>query len=66
MNTLLNINNVSVGHIVAASSSPHSSVGGSSLNISCQLTFISGASCCFCWFLDGELQGHGLDIDLVI
>ena len=47
MNTVLNIKYVNVGFTTSDSSSPHSSVGGSSLNISCQLTFISGASCCF-------------------
>jgi hypothetical protein len=47
MNKVLSMNYVNVGFTVADSPSLHSSVEGSSLNISCQLTFISGASRCF-------------------
>lgn len=47
MNTVLNIKYVNVGYIAADSPSLHSSVGGSSQNISCQLKFISRASRCF-------------------
>lgn len=61
MNKVLNTNCVSAGFTAADSPSLHSSVGGSSLNISCQLKFISGASCCFLlapgWKTRNQLKG---------